>query len=206
MTDADLRRLEKLYIYPAYADYFNVSVHDITDHESYDRDDDQLLDWSGYDKMIRRSDSSITHIAQRVRTALKKKKFGIDYIDMSIRAIVKSGRKTELDKMRDLVDDPSLSAPSVYMLFRSAATDEASAVSRGLHDAWVLDYRKMAAVAAGERVEPRYRGWSEGDFAHFYDLETLQQEGVVLDRIEPAYFERLRSRALSGQQTSIADY
>jgi hypothetical protein len=64
----------------------------------------------------------------------------------------------------------------------------------------------MATVAAGQRVEPRYRGWSEGDFAHFYDLETLQREGVVLDRIEPAYFQRLRTRSLSGQQTSIADY
>jgi len=204
MKDPFLQRLEKLYIYPAYADYFNVSVHDITDHESYDSDDDQLLDWSGYDKMIRRSDSSITHIAQRVRTKLDD--YGIDFIDMSIRASVKSGRNTELDKMRDLVDDPSLSAPSVYVLFRSAATETRSAVSRGLHDAWVLDYRKLAAVAVGERVDPRFEGWSEGDRAHFYDLETLQQEGVVLDRIEPAYFERLRTRALSGQQTSIADY
>jgi hypothetical protein len=125
---------------------------------------------------------------------------------MSIRASVKSGRKTELDKMRDLVDDPSLSAPSVYVLFRSAALGTRSAVSRGLHDAWVLDYRKMAAVAVGDRVDPRYEGWADGDRAHFYDLETLQEEGVVLDRIEPPYFERLRSQALSGQQTSIADY
>jgi len=204
MTDAFLQRLEQVYIYPTYASYFDVSVHDITDHESYDSDDDQLLDWSGYDKMIRRSDSSITHVAQRVRTKLDD--YGIDFIDMSIRASVRSGRDTELDKMRNLIDDPSLSAPSVYVLFRSAATDTRSAVSRGLHDAWVLDYRKLAAVAVGERVDPRYAGWSEGDRAHFYDLETLQEEGVVLDRIAPPHFQRLRIKALGNTQTSIVDY
>jgi len=206
MTKAVRKRLEQLYIYPAYAEYFDVSLDDITDHESYTDDDDQLMDWSGYDKMIRRSDSSITHVAQRVRTALEKKKFGIEYIDMSIRAMVRSGRETELDKMRNLVDDPSLSAPSVYVLFRSAATTEAAAVSRGFHDAWVLDYRKMAEVAVSDRVQPRYEGWSEGDYAHFYDLETLEDEGVVIDRIPPGKFWRIRRSSLAGTQTSLTSY
>ncbi|MDR9412698.1 MAG: hypothetical protein RI531_08815, partial [Haloferacaceae archaeon] len=133
MTDAHLQRLEQLYIYPAYAEYFDVSVDDITDHESYTDDDDQLLDWSGYDKMIRRSGSSITHIAQRVRT--KMDNYGVDAIDMSIRTSVASGRKTELQKMQDLVDDPTLSAPSVATSPTSvsestAASPDASAAVR----------------------------------------------------------------------------
>jgi len=205
MTDADLRRLEKLYIYPAYADYFNVSVHDITDHESYTDDDDQLLDWSGYDKMIRRSGSSITHVAQRVRT--KMDNYGIDAIDMSIRTSVASGRKTELQKMQDLVDDPTLSAPSVYFLFRSAATSTAGAVSRGLHDAWVLDYRRLAEVAVGDAVDPTYQASTgPGNRADYYDLETLEEAGVVQERISPIRFERIRKESLAGAQTSLVQY
>jgi len=205
MTDAHLQRLEQLYIYPAYSEYFDVSADDITDHESYTDDDDQLLDWSGYDKMIRRSNSSITHIAQRVRT--KMDNYGIDAIDMSIRTSVASGRKTELQKMQDLVDDPTLSAPSVYFLFRSAATSTAGAVSRGLHDAWVLDYRKLADVAVGDAVDPTYQASTgPGNRADYYDLETLEEEGVVQNRIPPRIFERIRKSTLAGVQTSLTTY
>ena len=205
MTWWHLQRLEHLYIYPAYAEYFEVSVDDITTHESYTHDDDQLLDWSGYDKMIRRSGSSITHVAQRVRT--KMFDYGVDAIDMSIRTSVASGRKTELQKMQDLIDDPTLSAPSVYVLFRSAATSTAAAVSRGLHDAWVLDYRKLAEVAVSDAVDPTYQAWtSPGNKADYYDLETLEQQGVVQDRIPPSTFERLRKKSLAGTQTSLTSY
>jgi hypothetical protein len=126
---------------------------------------------------------------------------------MSIRTSVASGRKTELQKMQDLVDDPTLSAPSVYFLFRSASTSTAGAVSRGLHDAWVLDYRKLAEVAVSDAVDPTYQASTgPGNRADYYDLDDLEDAGVVKDRIAPETFRRIRRSSLGGTQTSLVKY
>jgi len=42
--------------------------------------------------------------------------------------------------------------------------------------------------------------------ADYYDLETLEEEGVVQNRIPPGTFWRIRRSSLAGTQTSLTSY